>query len=104
MTYEAIGQLLISNPNGILIERDELVSLLRHLDREEQVVARGFYMSGWDGKQPYTFDRITRGQLHIEALCISILGNTQPARISGNMSAALISAAAAAMGSSNASA
>ena len=81
-TYEAIGQLLISNPNGILIERDELVSLLRHLDREEQVVARGFYMSGWDGKQPYTFDRITRGHLHIEALCISILGNTQPARIS----------------------
>jgi putative DNA primase/helicase len=81
-TYEAIGQLLISNPAGILIERDEVVSLLRHLDREEQVVARGFYMSGWDGKQPYIFDRIIRGHLHIEALCISILGNTQPARIS----------------------
>jgi Protein of unknown function (DUF3987) len=81
-SYEALGELLINNPAGLLLERDELVSLLRHLDREEQTVARGFYMSGWDGKQPYTFDRITRGHLHIEAVCISILGNTQPARIS----------------------
>ena len=64
-----------------MIERDELVSLLQHLDREEQVVARGFYLSGWAGSQPYTFDRIIRGHLHIEAVCLSILGNTQPARI-----------------------
>ena len=60
-TYEAIGELLIDNPMGLLIERDELVSLLHHLDREEQIVARSFYMSGWAGTQPYTFDRIIRG-------------------------------------------
>jgi putative DNA primase/helicase len=35
-TYEAVGELLIANPTGILIERDELVSLLKHLDRDEQ--------------------------------------------------------------------
>jgi hypothetical protein len=81
-TYEAVGELLIGNPTGLLIERDELVSLLRHLDREEQTVARGFYMSGWAGTQPYTFDRIIRGHLHIEAVCLAILGNTQPSRIS----------------------
>jgi uncharacterized protein DUF3987 len=80
-TYEAIGELLIANPAGILVERDELVSLLRHLDRDEQAVARGFYLSGWSGTQPYTFDRIIRGHRHIEAVCISVLGNTQPARI-----------------------
>ena len=80
-SYEAIGALLVSNPAGLLVERDELVSLLKHLDREEQCVARGFYLTGWSGMQPYTFDRITRGHIHIEAVCIGVLGNTQPARI-----------------------
>lgn len=80
-SYESLGELLISNPNGILVERDELISLLRHLDRDDQSNARGFYLSGWSGTQPYTFDRIIRGHRHIEAVCISVLGNTQPARI-----------------------
>jgi hypothetical protein len=80
-SYEAIGALLVSNPSGLLIERDELVSLLKHLDREEQCVARGFYLSGWSGTQPYTFDRITRGHVHVEAVSIGVLGNTQPTKI-----------------------
>jgi Protein of unknown function (DUF3987)/Primase C terminal 2 (PriCT-2)/RepB DNA-primase from phage plasmid len=81
-SYESLGELLIDNPAGLLVERDELVSLLRHLDREDQSVARGFYLSSWSGTQPYTFDRIGRGHRHIEAVCLSVLGNTQPARIS----------------------
>ena len=80
-TYEGLGELLIANPSGMLVERDELVSLLQFLDREDQAVARGFYLSGWSGTQPYTFDRIGRGQRHIEAVCVSVLGNTQPARM-----------------------
>jgi putative DNA primase/helicase len=80
-SYEAIGELLIANPAGIMVERDELISLLRHLDRDDQAVARGFYLSGWSGTQPYTFDRIIRGHRHVEAVCISVLGNTQPSRI-----------------------
>src|SRR5262249_49118968 len=80
-TYEGLGELLIANPGGILVERDEMVSLLKHLDRDDQAVARGFYLTGWSGLQPYTFDRIVRGHRHIEAVCLSVLGNTQPARI-----------------------
>ena len=80
-TYEGLGELLIANPIGILVERDEMVSFLKHLDRDDQAVARGFYLSGWSGDQPYTFDRIVRGYRHIEAVCLSVLGNTQPARI-----------------------
>jgi Protein of unknown function (DUF3987) len=80
-SYEKLGELLVDNPAGILIERDELVSLLKHLDRDDQSVARGFYLSGWSGTQPYTFDRILRGHLHIDAVCLAVLGNTQPARI-----------------------
>ena len=80
-SYEKLGELLIDNPSGILIERDELISLLRHLDHDEQATARGFYLSGWSGTQPYTFDRIVRGHKHVEAVCVSVLGNTQPSRI-----------------------
>src|SRR5208337_441198 len=77
-TYEALGEVLAANPNGVLAFRDELVSLLKTLDREEYAPARGFYLTAWDGKSGYTFDRIIRGKTHIEAACLSVLGSTQP--------------------------
>jgi hypothetical protein len=80
-SYEALGELLIGNPAGILVERDEVVSLLKFLDAEENVTARGFYLTGWSGKQGYTFDRIGRGHRAVPAVCIGIVGNTQPAKI-----------------------
>ena len=80
-SYEALAELIANNPTGLLVERDELISLLRHLDRNDQAVARGFFLTGWSGTQPYTLDRISRGTRHIEAVCISVLGNSQPARI-----------------------
>jgi hypothetical protein len=81
-TYEKLGEIHARNPNGILAHRDELVSLLKTLDREEYCAARGFYLTAWGGTTPYKFDRITRGRTHIEAACISLLGSTQPGRLS----------------------
>jgi putative DNA primase/helicase len=80
-TYEALGEILSDNPNGVLAYRDELVSLLKTLDREEYVAARGFFLQAWSGTSGYTFDRIIRGNTHIEAACLSLLGSTQPGRI-----------------------
>ena len=81
-TAAALGELHRQNPNGLLVFRDELVSLLKSLDREDNAEARGFYLTGWNGDSPYTFDRITRGfHLHIPAVCLSLLGSTQPGRI-----------------------
>jgi hypothetical protein len=80
-TYEALGEILSNNPNGVLAYRDELVSLLKTLDREEYVAARGFFLQAWSGTSGYTFDRIIRGNTHIEAACLSVLGSTQPGRI-----------------------
>jgi hypothetical protein len=37
-SYESLGELQISNPNGILVERDELISLLKSLERDDQTV------------------------------------------------------------------
>jgi len=81
-SYEALGELLIGNPPGILVERDEVISLLKFLDAEENAGARSFYLTGWSGQSGYTFDRIGRGHRAIAAVCIGIVGNTQPAKIS----------------------
>ena len=80
-TYEKLGDILVSSPNGVLAYRDELMSLLRTLDREEYAAARGFFLTAWGGKESYTFDRIVRGTQHIEAACVSLLGGTQPGKI-----------------------
>jgi hypothetical protein len=80
-TYEALGEILVDNPNGVLAFRDELVSLLKTLDREEYAAARGFFLTAWGGTSGYTFDRIIRGRRHIEAACVGMLGSTQPAKL-----------------------
>src|ERR1700681_1474629 len=88
-TYEALGVILADNPNGTLAFRDELVSLLKTLDREEYVAARGVFLTAWNGTSGYTFDRIIRGTTYIEAACLSLLGSTQPGRLAEYMRAAL---------------
>jgi putative DNA primase/helicase len=78
-SYEALGELLIENPNGLLIESDEIIGLLKQLDASGQEVARSFYLTAADGDKSYTFDRIIRGKgLHIPALCLSVIGGIQP--------------------------
>lgn len=81
-TVEALGEILIENPWGVLAYRDELNGLLRSLDKEGQEGARAFYLQGYDGNQGHTSDRIVRGKnLHIDAVCISMLGGIQPGKL-----------------------
>jgi hypothetical protein len=47
-TYEALGEIL-AHPNGVPAFRDELVSLLKYLDNENNASARGFFLSAWRG-------------------------------------------------------
>jgi putative DNA primase/helicase len=89
-TAAALGELLRQNPDGVLVHRDEMVSLLKGLDREDNAEARGFYLTGWNSNSAYTFDRIGRGMhLHIPAVCLSLLGSTQPGRIAEYLRAAV---------------
>jgi hypothetical protein len=43
---------------------------------------RAFFLEAWNGYGSLTTDRISRGTVHTENLCISIFGNTQPAKLS----------------------
>jgi hypothetical protein len=78
-SVEALGEVLMRNPNGTLAYRDELIGLLRQLDREGNEGARSFFLTAWTGKEPYTFDRIGRGlNRRIDAACLALLGSIQP--------------------------
>jgi putative DNA primase/helicase len=78
-SVESLGEILIANPNGVLAYRDELIGLLRLLDKEGNEGMRSFYLTAWNAKEPYTFDRIGRGlNRRIDASCLSLLGSIQP--------------------------
>jgi putative DNA primase/helicase len=76
---EALCETLKDNPQGVLCERDELIGLLRSMDREGNQEARALYLTAADGDKSFTVDRIMRGSgRHIEALCVSLVGGIQP--------------------------
>ena len=77
-TVEKLGELLNENPNGLLLYRDELLGWLRTMDRQGHENDRAFYCEAWNGNGSYTYDRISRGTLHINACCLSVPGGIQP--------------------------
>ena len=80
-TVEMLGQLLADNPGGVLIFRDELTGFLRSLEKDGQQAARAFYLEAWTGIGRFTYDRIGRGTIDIEAATVSILGTIQPGKL-----------------------
>ncbi|MCE2946305.1 MAG: DUF3987 domain-containing protein [bacterium] len=84
-TPEALGVILSANPQGVLAYRDELAGLLSSMEREGNEGARQFYLSAYSGKESYTTNRIGRGQTHIEACCLGMLGTIQPAVIASHI-------------------
>lgn len=78
-TVEALAETLEENPNGVLVDRDELAGWLKSLDKDGQQEARAFYLTAADGDKGFTTDRIGRGRgKHIPAVCVSIVGGIQP--------------------------
>jgi putative DNA primase/helicase len=80
-TVEKLGELLVANPWGLLVYRDELHGLLCSMDRQGQEGARGFYLTGYDGNQGYAVDRIGRGESYIPRVCLAMLGGIQPGKL-----------------------
>jgi putative DNA primase/helicase len=80
-TFEKMHEILSENPAGVLVIRDELTGWLAELDKQGREGERGFYLQGWNGDAGYTVDRIGRGSIYVPAVCISLLGNIQPARL-----------------------
>lgn len=88
-TVEKLGELLRDNPRGVLVARDELVGWLRGLDKEGHESARAFYLEAWSGTGRYTYDRIGRGTIEIEAATVSLIGGIQPGPLEDYLRATL---------------
>jgi putative DNA primase/helicase len=81
-TQPALCDVLRANPNGVLVVRDELHGFIAELDKDGMQGARGFYLTGWSGKEAHVEDRIARGKnLRVPHVCLSMLGGIQPARV-----------------------
>ena len=78
-TVEKLGEILAANPQGILINRDELVGFMRNMDKPGHESDRSFYLESWNASGGrFIYDRIGRGTVVIESPCTSVLGGTQP--------------------------
>ena len=88
-TVEKVGELLNRNPNGLLLVRDELSGFLASLRKSGREGDREFYLESWNGLGSYTYDRIGRGTLHIDALTLSIIGGIQPGKLRHYLAGAL---------------
>ena len=84
-TVEKLGEILNANTRGLMVFRDELSGFLRTLDKEGREADKAFYLESWNGTGRFTYDRIGRGTLDIEAACVSILGGIQPGPFSAYM-------------------
>lgn len=88
-TVEKLAELLLHNPNGLLVQRDELVGLLKSFDKTGREGDRAFYLEAWGGKNSFHVDRIGRGSQHVPAVCLSVLGTTQPGRFASYIDEAI---------------
>jgi hypothetical protein len=84
-TPEKLAEICAQNPCGVLVDRDELVGLLENCSREGREGERAFYLEGWNGSGKFTQDRIGRGHIVVDRLCISLLGGIQPLRLATYM-------------------
>ena len=80
-TIEKLHSILEENPQGVLYLRDELVGWLATLDSEGRERERPSFLEAWNGDSGYAMDRIGRGSVQVECLCVSLFGGIQPAKL-----------------------
>jgi len=77
-TVAKLGDILVGNPAGLLVFRDELVGLLASWEREGNEGDRAFYLEAFNGTGSFNIDRIGRGSQFVKTLCLSVFGGIQP--------------------------
>lgn len=81
LTIEKLILILEENPEGIILEIDELSSMFIRLSKDENCEERGLYLTGYNGNLPYSYDMVKRGTVLIPNAILSILGGAQPSKI-----------------------
>lgn len=88
-TIEKLVELLNIHQLGMILWRDELISWMRGLDREDQAGVRQQFLTLWNGYGRINVDRIGRGETVCESPCLSIFGCATPGGIQEYVQSAL---------------
>jgi hypothetical protein len=88
-SIEKLHEILEENQQGVLYLRDELAGWFATLDTKGRERERPFFLEAWNGDGSYTIDRIGRGTLHVEHMCLSVFGGIQPSRLQSYLSDAV---------------
>jgi len=88
-TTEKLAEILVANPRGLLLFRDELIGWFRSLDRDDRKGDRAFYLEAWNGNGGHSYDRIRRGSIYVPYVCISVFGSIQPGPLEQYVAGAL---------------
>jgi hypothetical protein len=84
VTTEKLGIILASQDRGILIKRDELAGWIGQMEKyttgRGSFADRAFWLKAYDGG-PFTVDRVSRADIRINNLSVSIVGGIQPSRL-----------------------
>ncbi|MEN8219755.1 MAG: YfjI family protein, partial [Pseudomonadota bacterium] len=77
-TMEAIHLAHLTNPQGLLLYRDELSGLIAEMGKQGREGQRQFFLEGWNGNGQYSMMRLSRENVDVEGLCLTIFGGIQP--------------------------
>jgi hypothetical protein len=88
-TIEKLCELLVDNPQGMMVLRDELAGWLQTMAKAGREADRPFFLEAWNGTERYTTDRIVRGSINTPATCISLCGGIQPGKYKSYLQDAL---------------
>jgi hypothetical protein len=84
-TIEKLGEILARDDRGLLVKRDEFAGWLGSMEKyggtgKGASANRAFWLQAHDGGN-YVVDRISRGEIFIPNLSVSLIGGIQPARL-----------------------
>lgn len=88
-SIEKLVELLEQNPRGLLYFRDELIGLFKRTERTGNEQDRAFLLEAWNGDGSHVDDRIGRGTVRTDNLCVSLLGGIQPDKLAGYLHQAI---------------
>lgn len=80
-TIEKLIDLIVENPFGLLVYRDELNAILNSFNKKGHETDRQFFLEGWNGNGSFSYDTISRGSKFAEGVCVTLLGGIQPSII-----------------------
>lgn len=85
ITSEKVGDVLSRQDRGALVEHDELSGFIGAMDKysggKGSGADRSFWAQAYNGG-PKTIDRLQRGEIYVQNLCVSFLAGMQPDRLS----------------------